>query len=322
MTEGFEQGSNVFVYLTMALYMLAFVVFSFDLARRSSQIGSGAKHVSAKGGSLVASRAGGIGADVRRAKGSRFSSSMVKVATSVATAGWLAHFLVLLLRGFAAQRVPWANMWEFSLMGTFAIVGVFLCVRWMWDIDYLGTFLFGLVLLFQGVSLLWFYVPVVPLQPALQSYWLVIHIIVAVIATGLYALGCGLSTVQLFQIRREKNISSSVGRGFLRTLPAAQKIETLAYRMNVMGFIAWSFTLVAGAIWAQKAWGRFWGWDVKEVWTFVIWVLYAGYIHARVTQRWAGVRSAWLSILGFSAVVFNFTVVNIFFNGLHAYSGL
>ncbi|WP_286793750.1 cytochrome c biogenesis protein CcsA, partial [Microbacterium sp. UBA3394] len=112
------------------------------------------------------------------------------------------------------------------------------------------------------------------------------------------------------------------GPGFLRTLPSADALESLAYRFAIIGFIFWTFTLIAGAIWANDAWGRYWGFDTKEVWTFVIWVLYAGYIHARATRGWRGTRSAWLSIIGFLAVLFNFTIVNMFFKGLHAYSGL
>ena len=112
------------------------------------------------------------------------------------------------------------------------------------------------------------------------------------------------------------------GPRFLRTLPSADMLESLAYRFAIIGFIFWTFTLIAGSIWANDAWGRYWGFDTKEVWTFVIWVLYAGYIHARATRGWRGTRSAWLSIIGFTAVMFNFTIVNMFFKGLHVYSGL
>ena len=127
------------------------------------------------------------------------------------------------------------------------------------------------------------------------------------------------------QSRRERRIAekaSKSGPGFLRTLPEAERLENLAYRFAVVGFIFWTFTLIAGAIWAQDAWGRYWGFDVKETWTFIIWVLYAGYIHARATRGWRGTPSAWLSITGFTAVIFNFAIVNVFFKGLHAYSGL
>ena len=104
--------------------------------------------------------------------------------------------------------------------------------------------------------------------------------------------------------------------------PPSATLENLAYRVNIVGFILWTFTLIAGSIWAEQAWGRYWGWDTKEVWTFIIWTIYAGYIHARATRGWRGSRSAWLAIIGFSAVMFNFGIVNIFFKGLHVYSGL
>jgi cytochrome c-type biogenesis protein CcsB len=132
------------------------------------------------------------------------------------------------------------------------------------------------------------------------------------------------------QARRERLALASsgdesagrTGPRFLRTLPSADALESLAYRFTIIGFILWTFTLIAGSIWANDAWGRYWGFDTKEVWTFVIWVLYAGYIHARATRGWRGTRSAWLSIVGFTAVMFNFTIVNQFFKGLHVYSGL
>ena len=108
----------------------------------------------------------------------------------------------------------------------------------------------------------------------------------------------------------------------LKEICAGIEEEGLAYRFATVGFIFWTFTLIAGAIWAGRAWGRFWGWDVKEVWTFIIWVLYAGYLHATATRGWSGTRAAWLCIVGFAAVLFNFGVVNVFFTGLHSYSGL
>jgi cytochrome c-type biogenesis protein CcsB len=144
--------------------------------------------------------------------------------------------------------------------------------------------------------------------------------------------------LQLMQTRRERLAIAALsapeeGRcGHLHAAPprpalpadaaAGDVLEALAYRFTIIGFIFWTFTLIAGSIWANDAWGRYWGFDTKEVWTFVIWVLYAGYIHARATRGWRGTRSAWLSIVGFAAVMFNFTIVNLFFKGLHVYSGL
>jgi cytochrome c-type biogenesis protein CcsB len=217
-------------------------------------------------------------------------------------------------------------MYEFALTGTLVITTVYLLVLVVskHDLRFLGTFVTGLVLVLLGVATVNFYVSVVPLPPALQSAWLVIHVFVATSAVGFLALGFALSVVQLLQSRRELVVASAKAakQSFLATLPDSATLENLAYRVIIIGFILWTFTLMAGAIWAEAAWGRYWGWDTKEVWTFIIWVVYAGYIHARATRGWRGSRSAWLAIIGFSTVLFNFTVVNLFFKGLHAYSGL
>ena len=143
---------------------------------------------------------------------------------------------------------------------------------------------------------------------------------VASLATAFFALGAGLSIFQLLRARFEAREMARAK--LMKTIPSSSVLESRVYRLNVIGFVLWSFTLIAGAIWAERAWGRYWGWDTKEVWTFIIWVLFAGYIHARATRGWRGSRSAILGIVGFGAVLFNYTVVNIAFTGLHSYSGL
>jgi cytochrome c-type biogenesis protein CcsB len=256
--------------------------------------------------------------------GGRVTSKSLRVAMVLTIVGWTFHLFADILRGVAAGRVPWANMWEFSMTGTLVIVGIFLLANLRFDVRYLGTFVMGLVCILLMIATTKYYVPVVPLPPALQSYWLVIHILVAILGTAFFALGFALSAAQLAQVRREHQVAANKPTQFrfLATLPKSDTLENLAYRINIVGFICWTFTLIAGAIWAEKAWGRYWGWDTKEVWTFIIWVIYAGYIHARATRGWRGSRSAWLAIIGFSAVMFNFGVVNVFFHGLHSYSGL
>ena len=253
-------------------------------------------------------------------------SPALRVGVALTVIAWLLHLSADVLRGIAAGRVPWANMYEFALTGTLVMITVFLVVVFVakQDLRFLGTFVVPLVLVLLGVATVNFYVSPVPLPPALQSVWLVIHVFVASSAVGFFALGFALSVVQLLQSRREALVASAKAAKltFLATLPDSVSLENFAYRVNIIGFILWTFTLMAGAIWAEKAWGRYWGWDTKEVWTFIIWVIFAGYIHARATRGWRGSRSAWLAIIGFSAVLFNFTVVNLFFKGLHAYSGL
>ena len=324
------------LYSAMAVYALAFIAFSFDLAKRSAAVTSATaagpserRAESARG--EAAGSAGGtttltrISARIANDAVTPYGrSASLRVGVSLTVLAWLIHLVSAVLRGVAAERVPWANMYEFAMTGTLLIVSVFLIVLTRADLRFLGTFVTGMVLVLLGIAALRFYVEVAPLPPALQSAWLVIHVFVASLGTGFFALGFALSTVQLLQVRRESLLASAkAGRlRFLATLPSAATLENLAYRVTIIGFILWTFTLMAGSIWAEQAWGRYWGWDTKEVWTFIIWTIYAGYIHARATRGWRGSRSAWLSIIGFGAVMFNFGIVNVFFKGLHAYSGL
>ncbi|WP_448006900.1 c-type cytochrome biogenesis protein CcsB [Agromyces bauzanensis] len=328
----------------MAVYAVAFIAYAIDLARRSAAATKAvdeAKVPAAVGAAASGATEGSDAAASTSAAGGRAEASLrptqdgavaygrspsLRVGVAMTVVAWLLHLAADVTRGIAAERVPWANMYEFALTGTLIITTVYLLVLVVskHDLRFLGTFVTGLVLVLLGVATVNFYVSVVPLPPALQSAWLVIHVFVATSSVGFFALGFALSVVQLLQSRRESLLASAkaVKQSFLATLPDSATLENLAYRVTIIGFILWTFTLMAGAIWAEAAWGRYWGWDTKEVWTFIIWVVYAGYIHARATRGWRGSRSAWLAIIGFSTVLFNFTVVNLFFKGLHAYSGL
>ena len=355
-----DEISIILVYSAMAVYAIAFIAYAIDLARRSAAATSAADAVKVSNvpkaaeapanatTTIRAVRAASAGlasvpgdydtdattASVSESAGTKTlggavtygRSPSLRVGVAMTVVAWLLHLAATVTRGIAAERVPWANMYEFALTGTLIITTVYLLVLVVskHDLRFLGTFVTGLVLVLLGVATVNFYVSVVPLPPALQSAWLVIHVFVATSATGFLALGFALSVVQLLQSRRELVVASakSAKQSFLATLPDSATLENLAYRVIIIGFILWTFTLMAGAIWAEAAWGRYWGWDTKEVWTFIIWVVYAGYIHARATRGWRGSRSAWLAIIGFSTVLFNFTVVNLFFKGLHAYSGL
>lgn len=313
--------SLIAIYSAMALYALGFISFTLDLARRVS-----AARVEAASPAMSVANASGSGSTllldrpdapdaVSAARAGRSRSARLGMAFTII--GWALHVSGTVLRGVAAGRVPWANMFEFTLTATAIIVGVFLIVQFWQDLRFLGPYITGFVLIFLGVATTNYYVDVVPLPPPLQSGWLVIHVFVASLGTGFYGLGAALSVVQLLQARRETK-----GLRPVPAIPSPERLENLAYRLVVVGFVFWTFTLMAGAIWADHAWGRYWGWDTKEVWTFIIWVIFAGYIHARATRGWRGSRSAVLALVGFGAVMFNFTIVNIFFKGLHSYSGL
>ncbi|WP_345751471.1 c-type cytochrome biogenesis protein CcsB [Microbacterium rhizophilus] len=312
--------SLLLIWTAIVIYALAFIAYAFDLAKRSQlsleRQDAARELVGAGRGTVV----NGVPQEPAAEKPRLV---MGRIGTSLTVLGFLFHLGGAVLRGIAAGRVPWSNMYEFAMTGTLLITAVYLGVLFWRDLRFLGTFMVGLVTVLMGGATL-FHVDVVPLMDPLKSVWLVVHVFVASLATAFLALAFGLSVLQLLQARRERLAVAAEGakRSFLRTLPSAEALEGLAYRFAIIGFIFWTFTLIAGSIWAQDAWGRYWGFDTKEVWTFIIWVLYAGYIHARATRGWRGTRSAWLSIVGFVAVIFNFTIVNMYFEGLHAYSGL
>jgi len=309
------------LWTAIAVYAGAFIAYAFDLARRSSTVKAEERMLVTAGGWPDAEAEAAPRAEAP--VGQRFV--MARIGTSLMVLAWLFHLVATVTRGIAAGRVPWANLYEFAMIGTLLIGLVYLVMLTRVDLRYLGTFIAGLVLVLLGAAAANFYVIVTPLVDPLKSVWLIIHVFVASLSVGVFALAFALSVVQLLQSRRERRAAEGVenaGPGFLRTLPDAARLENMAYRFAVVGFIFWTFTLIAGSIWAQDAWGRYWGFDVKETWTFIIWVLYAGYIHARATRGWRGTPSAWLSIVGFASVIFNFTIVNVFFKGLHAYSGL
>ncbi len=282
LNEPLSQVSLLFVSAAMGLLAVALLLFSFQLAKLKD--------------------------DSTDTKFEKFGFWILGIATVILGVG-------VFLRGVAANRVPWANMYEFSISAALMILTVYLVSLSVRDLRYIATFITGftLVTLFAAVSL--FYVEVKTLMPALQSYWLVIHVVVAVLAVGFFAVAAGFHIFYLIK-------DAGGAKQIMAKFPVLKQLERIAYRFNMVGFVAWSFTLIAGAIWAERAWHRYWGWDTKEVWTFIIWVLYAGYLHAMATRGWTGKRAAWLGLIGFAAIIFNFVVVNIFFKGLHTYSGL
>ncbi|WP_221586126.1 c-type cytochrome biogenesis protein CcsB [Microbacterium sp. G2-8] len=319
----YDSWSIIMLWTAIAVYVLAFICYAVDLAQRS-EASVKAKDRAAQ---LVGGGSGAVEERSTPGAGGRPAGMMARVGTTLTWIAFLLHLGATVLRGIGAGRVPWSNMYEFAMTATLLFTAVYLGVLFWKDLRFLGAFMTGLVAVLLGAAALpAIYVEITPLMDPLKSAWLVIHVFVASLATAFLALAFALSVLQLLQARRERRSvddeSLAEKKSVLRTLPSAEALEGLAYRFAIIGFIFWTFTLIAGAIWAQDAWGRYWGFDTKEVWTFIIWVLYAGYIHARATRGWRGTRSAWLSIVGFVAVLFNFTIVNMFFEGLHAYSGI
>ncbi len=271
------------------------------------------------------------------------SPRVTGIARSTTALGLALLFAGIVLRGVAAGRWPTANMYEFTLVGTLVAAGVLAVVQRRRVIPFLGVVVMGIGVLALVLGLNAFYVQADEVQPALQDYWLVIHVGVAIIATGIFTVAFATAVLQVLQDSRETGRShlvtpwryaDRVRRSFarwritgpswswLRTVPSARQLEALSFRLNAIGFVLWTLTLIGGAIWAEQAWGRYWGWDPKEVGTFVAWVVYAAYLHARTTRGWAGRRAAYFVYVGYAVVLANFTVVNLFVSGKHSYSGL
>jgi cytochrome c-type biogenesis protein CcsB len=236
----------------------------------------------------------------------------------------------IVLRGFAAGRWPTANMYEFTLVAVFWATLILAIVQRRRIIAFLSVVVMGLAVVALVVALNWFYIKADAVQPALQSYWLVLHVGVAISATGIFTVAFGTSVLQVLKSHREEAVLSGgvqrtlSGRRFswLEQVPSGRELEAMSFRLNAVGFVLWTFTLIGGAVWAEHAWGRYWGWDPKEVGTFVAWVVYAAYLHARTTRGWSGRRASYFVFVGYAVVLMNFTVVNLVVTGKHSYSGL
>ncbi|MGE5459317.1 MAG: c-type cytochrome biogenesis protein CcsB [Solirubrobacterales bacterium] len=269
---------------------------------------------------------------------------------SVAAAGLGlgADVVSIVARGAAAGRIPLGNMYEYSVLLSFLVVLAYLVfIEGLAKVRTVGGFVLGFVVVTMAVAVLFLYVGPEPLIPALNSYWRQVHVSSMIVSSSLLALGGVLTTLYLVKERRERRsgpvvpiMGGSVDleaapphleagadepaastaparRGFL---PSAATLDRLAYRMIAFGFPIWTFGIITGAIWAESAWGRYWGWDPKETWSFVTWVVFAGYLHARATSGWKGRRAAVIALVGFASLLVTYYAVNLWIVGLHSYA--
>jgi cytochrome c-type biogenesis protein CcsB len=276
--------------------------------------------------------------------------AVVLAASGVAWAGLVAHAVSVVARGLAAGRVPWGNMYEYSsLLSLLTVAGYLGYLELRHGLRQVGGFALMFAVITMAIAVEFLYVGPAPLVPALNSYWLKIHVVAAIVGSSLFALGGGvLTTLYLVQEARERRAASlpppimggavdveappdhagsadePVGGGTGRwgLLPPAAVLDRLAYRTIAFAFPIWTFAVIAGAIWAQRAWGRYWGWDPKETWSFVTWTIFAGYLHARSTVGWKGRRAAVLALIGFVSLLVTYYVVNLWIVGLHSYAGI
>lgn len=274
----------------------------------------------------AATTAGGSGDVVTNPAGSSRTAARIGiVAVGLTTVAWALHFGAILTRGLALGRWPWGNMYEFIAMVTFVAVTAYLVLNLRRRTRYLGLFVMIPVVLGLELGLTVFYEAPGPLTPALHSYWIAIHVTAMTTASGIFTVGAVASMLYLTvdHFERRAAAGKSIGlSGIARRLPGKDSLDRVAYRTITFGFPIWTFAVIAGAIWAESAWGRYWGWDPKETWSFIVWIIFAGYLHARSTAGWKGRPAAIIAVLGFVAFLFNLFGVNIWISGLHSYAGV
>ena len=258
------------------------------------------------------------GSDSRKMDYSK-ADKAARIATALMLLAFILLFVGVIARGLSNGHVPWGNMYEFSITGALAFTGAYLAALRKYDLRWLGLFISLAALLTLGTAITLLYRDSAPLVPALKSTWLVIHVIAAIISGGVFLLSNVIAGAYLYLDARERG----AGRPAWATrLPALEVLDQLSYRLVAFVFPLWTFSVIAGAIWAESAWGRYWGWDPKETWAFITWVAYAAYLHARVTVGWKGRRAAWLCLFAGSTFLFNYVYVNVWGTGKHTYSGL
>ncbi|SFW48139.1 c-type cytochrome biogenesis protein CcsB [Amycolatopsis australiensis] len=243
-----------------------------------------------------------------------------RMGASLLVLGALLQLSAIVLRGLAVHRAPWGNMYEYGMAVTFITVVTWLVVMWKFPVRHLTGFLLLPVVILMFINGTLLYTTAAPVQPALQSYWLVIHVSAAIIGSGVFLVPGVASVLYLFRSAYEKD-GTKFAR-FASKLPAADVLDRIAYRTTIFAFPVFTFGVLCGAVWAESAWGRFWGWDPKETVAFIAWVIYAAYLHSRATAGWRGARAAAINIVGFAAMIFNLFFVNLVTAGLHSYAGV
>jgi cytochrome c-type biogenesis protein CcsB len=340
---GFATASSDFLTATLLIYSLAVLAFAGDYAfgrpRRTAAAKAAAPAVAqlatvgagAGSASNLADRPAEPAPPARPVAPVGAFRSMweagpwVRVAVSLSALGMLAHVIAIVTRGLAVHRAPWGNMYEFvtALTCVAALFFGYIVVRYRaWA---LGVFVMGTITISLGLAEALINTPAGPLVPALQSYWLSIHVTAMTLATGIFFVAAMLGIMYLVGQRYQKRVAAGKaegGNGLMARIPSPEQLDKLTYRTVVFGFPIWTFGVIAGAIWADQAWGRYWGWDPVETWAFVTWVIYAAYLHARATAGWRGSRAHYIQLLAFATLMINIFVIQIFVTGMHSYAGV
>jgi cytochrome c-type biogenesis protein CcsB len=337
--HGLADASNAFLLTTVVLYALAMLSYACDFAFRSVMVRDQAAvpatagaavpemALAGAGGPSVAVRLGGPSAPAPPpAPAGRWPTGFwLRGAFGLTCLGLLTHLIAITTRGLSEHRVPWGNMYEFIGAITCMAVIVLVAVSIRFTAYYLGLFVLLPVVFALALDVTVIYTPAGSLVPALDSYWIAIHVTAMIVASGLYIVGAVVTVMYLIEDRVERRSAaglSSRADGLMMHLPDTSVLDRLSYRTILFAFPVWTFGIMAGAIWADHAWGRYWGWDPKETWSFITWVVYAGFLHARATAGWRGRKAAYIHLVGFGCLMFNLIGINLWVTGLHSYAGI
>ena len=318
----------------IAIYALAMVGYTAEyafgrVARKGATVAAPARELVGAGGPSTPGFAPvddaiSTSKQPGRMQTGRWAHRVGRWSVVITVLGALIHTGSIAVRAIAVDAVPWSNMYEFASVAGLVGILAFLGVLWrLPTLRYLGGFVLLPVILMMFLAGTVLYSKAQPLVPALQSYWLAIHVTLVSIAEGALMTSAVLTVLFLVKARhdrtpyRSERVANLAGK-----LPAAETLDKAAYRVVAFAFPLYTIAIICGAIWAEAAWGRYWGWDPKETWAFIVWVVYAGYLHARATAGWKGRAAAWINLAGFGAITFNFLIVNIVVSGLHSYAGL
>jgi cytochrome c-type biogenesis protein CcsB len=334
---GLADASNALLLTTVLLYALAMLSYACDFAFRKERlvapaaaavpelVGVGAAGSAAPVPAATAVGAGGAGGSAPGGAGRWPAGVWLRTAFGLTCVGLLTHITAILTRGLAEHRVPWGNMYEFIGAITCMAVLVLVVASVRFRAYYLGLFVLLPVVLALALDVTVIYTPAGSLVPALNSYWIAIHVTAMIVASGLYIVGAVVTVMYLIADRNERrHLAGLPSRtaGLMMHMPETTVLDRLSYRTILFAFPVWTFGIMAGAIWADHAWGRYWGWDPKETWSFITWVVYAGFLHARATAGWRGRRAAYIHLAGFACLMFNLIGINLWVTGLHSYAGL
>jgi cytochrome c-type biogenesis protein CcsB len=311
--------SNQLLVVAILAYVVAMVGYAAEFA-------FGKQGVVARKAELVGAGAPAAASPVEPASPAPAPDPRVerigRLTVALTAVGWLAHLATIVTRGLAAHRVPWGNMYEFVL--AVCLVGAtawLLIVTRRPSVRPLGLFVTLALVTLLGLAGMRLYTAAGPLVPALNSYWLKVHVTAACIASGTFLMGFVTAVMTLIRTGYDagkRRFPYPLGE----RLPAADSLERLTFRVHTFAFPIWTFAIICGAIWAREAWTQYWSWDPKETWSFISWVVYAGYLHARATPSVKRTVATWIAVLGWATMMINLFAINLVVSGLHSYAGV